>query len=601
MKTSPLPGKGRRLATKGAAAVLATATAVTVAGMGSTPAQSATGSECPDAFPVGSLEADQPVTGLTVTKGTEPGEFTGRVLGVLDDGIMPGLDLVLVRLGADTTGVDKRIHDVGIWAGMSGSPVYAENGDLIGAVSYSLSFGPSTVAGVTPAADMRDLLAAGADPAAEPAQKVDLSPRMEKRIVADGAATEAEAESGLSQLELPFGVSGLSGRHYTKVVKRLDIPGAARVMRMGTTAAGELDASSLVAGGNLAAAISYGDITYAGVGTATMVCGDEVVGFGHPMMWDGPTGLSLHPADAIYVQEDPVFSGFKVANIGDPVGTIDQDRMAGIKGFFGALPQTSTITSHVTSPTGERTGTSWVNLAEWVPDVALSHLLSNEDRVFDGIGEGSGTVSYVVTGTREDGTPFALSRSDVYASQYDLTWETAWDLFIALARMEYTRVEDITIDTVETDSDLTREYIHTSIEEVSVKQGGKWTPLSNARRITLPAGETAQLKVDLLDSDNGPSTVMLEMPIRMKDAGRRGWISVYGGNDGGGWYFGGRNLPFEKLLDRIENAAHNDDVIGEMRLYRERKSQHNVRQEERVSTGGVPVDGGIGVRLRIIG
>ena len=599
MKTSPLPGKGRRLATKGAAAVLATATAVTVAGFGSTPAQSAVGGDCPDAFPVGSLEADQPVTGLTVTKGTEPGEFSGRVIGVLEDGIMPGLDMVLVRLGADTSGVDKRIHDVGIWAGMSGSPVYAANGDLIGAVSYSLSFGPSTVAGVTPAADMRDLLSAGADPAAQPARRVDLSPRMEKRIVAEGAATRAEAEDGLTQLKLPFGVSGLSGRHYTKVVKRLDIPGT-RMMRMGSAAA-DLDASSLVTGGNLAAAISYGDISFAGVGTATMVCGDEVVGFGHPMMWNGPTGLSLHPAQALYVQEDPTFSGFKVANIGDPVGTIDQDRMAGIKGFFGALPETSTITSRVTSPTGERTGTSWVNLPEWVPDVALSHLLSNEDRVFDGIGEGSGTVSYVVTGTREDGTPFALTRSDVYASQYDLTWETAWDLYVALSRMEYTRVEDITIDTVETDSDLTREYVHTSIEEVSVKQGGTWMPLSNARRLTLPAGETAQLKVDLLDDSNGPSTVMLEMPIRNKDAGRRGWISVYGGNDGGRWGFGGRNMPFDKLLASIENAAHNDDVIGEMRLYRERRSQRNVRQEERVSTGGVPVDGGVGVRLRIIG
>jgi hypothetical protein len=38
-----------------------------------------------------------------------------------------------------------------------------------------------------------------------------------------------------------------------------------------------------------------------------------------------------------------------------------------------------------------------------------------------------------------------------------------------------------------------------------------------------------------------------------------------------------------------------------MRLDREEKSQRNVRQEQRVSTDGVPVDGGIGVRLRIVG
>ena len=42
----------------------------------------------------------------------------------------------------------------GIWQGMSGSPVYAEDGRLIGAVAYGMSWGPSPVAGVTPFADM---------------------------------------------------------------------------------------------------------------------------------------------------------------------------------------------------------------------------------------------------------------------------------------------------------------------------------------------------------------------------------------------------------------------------------------------------------------
>ena len=59
--------------------------------------------------------------------------------------------------------------------------------------------------------------------------------------------------------------------------------------------------------------MTWGDVTMAGIGTATSVCGDRVVGFGHPMNWTGDTTLGLHPADAIYVQEDLV-AGFKVAN-----------------------------------------------------------------------------------------------------------------------------------------------------------------------------------------------------------------------------------------------------------------------------------------------
>ena len=84
------------------------------------------------------------------------------------------------------------------------------------------------------------------------------------------------------------------------------------------SAAADAGPESLVAGGNLGAAISYGDITAGGVGTVTSVCDDRLVGFGHPMTFGGSTTLGLMPADAVYVQEDPVGPGFKVANMGVP-------------------------------------------------------------------------------------------------------------------------------------------------------------------------------------------------------------------------------------------------------------------------------------------
>lgn len=603
MKRSVLPAPGRRLTTRAAAAVLATATAASVAGMGITsPAQSATSSECPDAFPIGDLAADQAVTGLTVINGTTPGEFTGKVLGVMKDGIAPGMDMIMVRLGSDAAGasaVDQRISDVGIWQGMSGSPVYADDGRLIGAVSYGLSWGPSTVAGVTPAAEMQQVLGSASTLAPRPATKVDIPQRMENRMVESGATTATEADGGLSQLKLPFAMTGLNQRHFNKVTKRVNIPGV-RMVRAGVAGPGAASASDIVAGGNLAAAVAYGDITWGGVGTATMVCGNDVVGFGHPMTWAGPTDLSLHPADAVYVQEDPVGPGFKVANIGGPVGTIDQDRMAGIAGFFGDVPTAGSITSHVTGDNGaERTGESRVNLPEYMPDVALSQVLANEDRIFDGIGKGSGTLSYTVNGTREDGTPFTITRSDVYASDNDLTWSTVWDFYITMARLEWNGVEDISITSATTDSSLTRDYKHAAIEDVSLRQGNKWVSLTDARRVALVAGQTAQFKVDLLTTGSGPSTVQLELPVRMKDAGRRGYLQIIGGNEER-WY-GGRNMTIDKLIESIESAPHNDDVIAEMRLMRMTKSQPNVRQQQIVSTGGTPVDGGVGLRLRIIG
>ncbi len=109
--------------------------------------------DCAVAYPIAELTAGQAVNGLTVTQGVTPTPFTGEVLGVLKDGVLPGIDLVMARLDSTT------IQDVGgIWQGMSGSPVYAEDGRLIGAVAYGFSFGPSPVAGITPFSQMQTSL-----------------------------------------------------------------------------------------------------------------------------------------------------------------------------------------------------------------------------------------------------------------------------------------------------------------------------------------------------------------------------------------------------------------------------------------------------------
>jgi SpoIVB peptidase S55 len=88
-------------------------------------------------------------TGYTISSGTTPKPFTARVIGVLKDGIAPGLDMIIVETDSPA------IRDAGgIWAGMSGSPVYTSDGRLLGAVAYGLSGAPSRIGGITPAEEM---------------------------------------------------------------------------------------------------------------------------------------------------------------------------------------------------------------------------------------------------------------------------------------------------------------------------------------------------------------------------------------------------------------------------------------------------------------
>ena len=293
--------------------------------------------DCAEAYPVADITEGMVVDGLTVTQGTEPTAFTGAVIGVLDDGIAPGVDMILADL-ANTSGDpadDTRIDEVGgIWQGMSGSPVYAEDGRLLGAVAYGLSWGPSTVAGITPYDEMDDYLPGVA------AQRADVSGSMARKIAARSDVSARQASSGMKQLRVPLTINGLSQKRLNQA--RNDERGdyLHSQGRAGTLigAAGRgiaADPSDVVDGGNLGAAMSYGTITAGGVGTVTDRCGDELVGFGHPMMFAGSTSLGLMPADALLVQPESLGAPFKVANLGEPAGTISQDRLTGITGTVG--------------------------------------------------------------------------------------------------------------------------------------------------------------------------------------------------------------------------------------------------------------------------
>src|SRR4051812_29784816 len=53
--------------------------------------------DCAVAYPIAELTSGQLVHGATVTQGVTPTAFTGEVLGVLKDGVLPGIDMVMAR------------------------------------------------------------------------------------------------------------------------------------------------------------------------------------------------------------------------------------------------------------------------------------------------------------------------------------------------------------------------------------------------------------------------------------------------------------------------------------------------------------------------
>ena len=494
--------------------------------------------DCAPAFPIADLVAGDPVEGLTVSKGTTPEAFTGEVVGVLKNGIAPGLDMVVMDL--ESAEIDRV---GGIWSGMSGSPVYADDGRLIGAVAYGLAYGASPIAGITPFEDMDDYLDAAA-----PGDRIRVGKGLAAAIARRGDVTVPQAAQGLTQLPMATGVSGLSAKRLAQSNNTdREYLGQRETYVLGRATGGASpDPSTVVAGGNIAAALSYGDVTAAGVGTATSVCEGRVVGFGHPMTFGGSTTLSLHPADALYVQKESLGAPFKVANIGDPAGTITDDHLTGITGGFGALPVTTTITSTVTKDDRTRQGSTYVNIPAAGAEMTFNEHLANHDRVVDGIVAGSSDLGYTITGTDADGSPFEIGFSDRFQSNYDITFDSAFDA----ADLVYglTLIQGVVVDDVTMTSEVTEDKSAYSITAVQQRRRGDWIKVGRRAPAVIKAGRTLQLRA-VLSGPNGTSYTRYQFAVPKRFHDQRGSVTLTGGN----WLYS--DAAFQPTVDKIAAAV----------------------------------------------
>ena len=555
-------GRGRIMATALASAALAaTGGLVTISPAQSTPS---TG-DCKAAEPVASVTKGDAVTGKTVDgidSGTVPADFHGTVLGVVKDGIAPGIDMVMADLASDTS---TAIQDKGIWQGMSGSPVYAADGNLIGAVAYSLSWGATTVAGITPFENMQEYMAATNAPV-----RVAISDAQARTIAQHTDVTQAQASEGFHQLAMPTSFNGLSAARLDKIKSSTGKwTNGARffqhaVSASGSSASAVATADDIVAGGNLAASISYGDITAAGVGTATSVCNGRVVGFGHPMTFGGRTTLGLAPADALYVQRDPLGSSFKMANVGEPVGTITDDHLTGITGTFGLIPASAPIESTVTYGTRHRTGTSNSLLSTNDADILFSQVLANHDRVVDAIMPGSESLTYSVTGTGATGAPFTIDYADLYQSDRDISFDSVWG--IADATYVLSQMKGVTIDGITVGSTVSDDANTLRIQSVEQRIGGHWVALSRRSPAVASRGETLTLRAKLLSTDGSTTTVPLSAKVPNSSKIRFAVLEVEGGASS--WNRGVWNAETPKQLDNaLNDGAHNNELQTTLAVY----------------------------------
>ncbi|WP_193606871.1 SpoIVB peptidase S55 domain-containing protein [Nocardioides lijunqiniae] len=537
----PLARRRALVALASSVGLVAGATAYTSPPAGSAPPAG----DCTPAFPLAEVTAGQSVKGLTVDSGVTPEPFTGEVIGVLDDGVAAGIDMIIMKLDS------AALQDAGgIWQGMSGSPVYdATDNRLIGAVAYGLSYGPSPIAGITPIEDMDDYL----ETAARAPQRVDIGAPMAKRIARASDVTAREASQGARPLPMPLGVSGVSARRLASVKTRPYVTKGAYAVGRAAAAAGPAD---IVAGGNIAGTFAYGDVTAGGVGTATTVCDGRVVAFGHPMMFSGPSTMAMHPAEALFVQPDSLGSPFKVANIAAPTGTFTDDRLTGITGTFDELPETIAVTSKLTMGSRSREGTTQVSVPAAAAEMTFYQLVGNHDRVVDGSAGGTETQSWTIKGTDAAGKAFTISRSDRITSRSELSFEASMelpDVVYALSDLPGVTIDSITADGVVTSNTST--YRITAMQQLRKRT---WVTINRRNPATVRAGGTLHLRA-VLSGPGGQKLVRSQFTVPKRAKGLRGLVAFSGGSSG--FYEGGDGEEYEEEYYFEESEPTLADII----------------------------------------
>ena len=581
MMEKNLRGRGRAAASLVATVALFGGAAAVTTG----PAQSAEPAEdCTEAFPIAELAAGDAVTGLTVSQGTTPEGFTGEILGVIEDGIAPGLDMVMADL--DSPALDAA---GGIWQGMSGSPVYAEDGRLIGAVAYGLSWGPSKIAGITPFEEMDNYLPdapaarvkvsdATARKIAAPLRRHGCPGRRRLQPAADAARRLRRRQPRASPRPPRCARTTSSCRGtptpWGRQPHRVPAPMRAPSSRAATSRSPCRTATSPRAASAPRPA------------SATAACRLRP-----PGDFLGTTTMSLHPADALFVQPESLGAPFKVANLGAPVGTISDDHLSGVSGTFGPLPETATITSDLSYRDRQRTGTSFVSVPESNAAVTFYQQIANHDRVIDGIVAGSELMTWSITGD-DNGTPFTLSMTDRYASNYDIAFESPWevaDLVWFLSAFEGVTVEDVTVE-----GDVIDDSSTWMVDRVEQRRDGAWVKVSRHNPALARAGKTLKLRAVLDGSGDTSRTVPLALDVPAKAAGSRGMLSV----EGGAWQWTEywESADVDDIAAALASAVRNDAVSANLFIEGKRKMT-------RVTDVSEPTDkvvyGGKRVRVRI--
>jgi hypothetical protein len=269
----------------------------------------------------------------------------------------------------------------GIVAGMSGSPIYLNDSGVdkvIGAVSYGDTFTKGGSGLATPIEEMLQMLPVATTNAPQVddlSKPVLMNGRVIDRIIVptNPAAYKSQSQAGSAFIAKPLTsmyIGGLNPRSpLYAVLKRSMVAHGQAVLPLGATlsAGTSTFSTDLVPGAAVGALLSRGDLWLGGIGTVTYTDANNVLVFGHPLNYDGPT--SVYMTNAIVSSVWPSqYEPYKVAYPTAIRGSFTHDGEYGLLGTTDTVPPEVAVTAHATDADNGHTAQSSVSFTSMLFD-----------------------------------------------------------------------------------------------------------------------------------------------------------------------------------------------------------------------------------------
>jgi hypothetical protein len=304
-------------------------------------------------------------------------------------------------------------------------------------------------------------------------------------------------------------VSGLNPSAASLVDSMFRDSGFSPMLAGGSSSADDHAGGPLRPGDPVGVQLLSGDADMGATGTVTHVDGNRVYAFGHPFFNFGPTEFPMTRAH-VYATLPSLQSSFKIATMGDVIGTVQQDRATAIAGALGPGPSLIPVTITLESEHAPRRSFHYQVVSDQLftpllTYVSLFNTLGSYERQF-------GAATFAVSGKAQFAGHADLQFDDIFTGDQPIAGAAAY-VAGPLTMLLANDLESVAVRGVDVTITAEEESRSASIERIWIDEvrprAGQTVPLKVLTRSYRGAEKISTIPIDIPANASGQLTVLV--------------------------------------------------------------------------------------------